>query len=255
MPLELVTIPCLKDNYAYLAYDRVSGQTACIDVPDAGAVLAELDSRGWRLSAILITHHHGDHTDGVAEVKRATGACVLGNGADKARLPPLDWAFGPGDKVAIGQSAGVVIDVSGHTLGHVAFSFPDSGLAFTGDSLMAGGCGRLFEGTAAQMWDSLSRLARLPPQTRICSGHEYTAANLRFAATLEPASAPLMSRMQRVAEARAEGRPTVPSILSDELETNPFLRAGLPEMKALLGMEAAPDAEVFAELRSRKDRF
>ena len=255
MPLELVTIPCLKDNYAYLLHDAESGDTALIDAPEAAPILAALKSRGWALRQILITHHHYDHIDAVPAIVEATSADILGAEADAHRLPPLTRPLIEGDVVQVGQEYGHVIDVPGHTLGHIAFHFPDSALAFTADSLMAGGCGRLFEGTPDQMWASLSKLAALPPETLICSGHEYTAANLRFAATVDPENAALKARIARVALANSENRPTVPSRLSGELATNPFLRAHLPHIKASLGMPHATDAESFAELRRRKDSF
>ncbi len=255
MTLELITIPCLKDNYAYLIHDAASGQTAVVDVPDAAPILAALTARGWSLSQILITHHHWDHIDGVAALQAATGARIAGNGADAHRLPPLDVVLSEGATVGIGAEVGHVIDVPGHTLGHIAFHFPASGLAFTADSLMAGGCGRLSEGTPDQMWSSLSKLAALPPETLICSGHEYTTANLRFAATIDPDNAALAARIARVAVARNENRPTVPSRLSGELATNPFLRAALPHIKARLGLPDATDAASFAEIRARKDTF
>ncbi len=255
MPLELVTLPCLTDNYTYLLHDAASGATAVVDVPDAAPVLAELARRDWRLTDILLTHHHDDHIAGVAALRAATHAKVWGSEADRHRLPRLDWSLWAGDRVSVGAEEGVVIDVPGHTVGHIAYHFPLSGLAFTGDSLMAGGCGRLFEGTPQQMWASLQKLAALPPETLICSGHEYTASNLRFAASIEPANPALAARTLRVGIARGEGRPTVPSRLSGELATNPFLRAALPEVKAAMSMPDAPDAEVFAAIRARKDRF
>ena len=255
MALELVTIPCLKDNYAYLLHDAGSGVTALVDAPEAAPILEALKARGWKLSVILITHHHSDHIDGVAEIVAATGAQVIGAAADAHRLPKLDRAVKEGDAVAVGGEVGHVLDVSGHTLGHIAFVFPEAGLAFTADSLMAGGCGRLFEGAPGLMWASLSKLAALPGETLICSGHEYTASNLRFAATIEPDNAALQARIVRVAAAREKGEATVPSLLSEEMATNPFLRASLPGVKAGVGMAGAGDAEVFAEIRARKDKF
>lgn len=255
MALELVTIPCRTDNYAYLVHDAASGQTAVIDAPDAAPILAALQSRGWQLSDILITHHHDDHIAGVERLRAATGAMVLGAAADAHRLPPLDYALTEAASFAIGTEKVRVIDVPGHTVGHIAFHFPDSRLAFTADSLMSGGCGRLFEGTPGQMWQSLQKLAALSPDTLICSGHEYTSSNLRFAATLEPGNAALMSRIERVAAARAADQPTVPVDLQTELDTNPFLRARLPALKAAVGLPDADDAIVFAEIRARKDRF
>ncbi|MCW3782699.1 hydroxyacylglutathione hydrolase [Defluviimonas salinarum] len=255
MPLEIVTVPCLSDNYAYLAHDVATGATAVVDVPEAAPILNALSARGWRASHILITHHHGDHIDGVPSLAAATGARVIGAAADAHRLPPLDEAVTAGDTVRIGMCRGTVIDVSGHTIGHIAYHFADSGIVFTGDSLMALGCGRLFEGTAHQMWDSLCKLAALPPETLVCSGHEYTQSNARFALTIEPGNAALAARAKSVDAARAKGRATVPSTLAEELATNPFLRARLAEVKTALGMQGAGDAEVFAEIRARKDRF
>jgi len=255
MPLEIVTVPCLSDNYAYLAHDPATGETAVVDVPEAAPIRAALAERDWQLGTILITHHHADHVDGVEDLRRETGARVVGARADAHRLPPLDTAVAEGDSVAVGAETGEVIDVSGHTVGHIAFHFPASHAVFTADSLMALGCGRVFEGTAPMMWESLSKLAALPGDTLVYSGHEYTAKNAEFARTIEPDNAQLKSRCEAVEAARADGRPTVPSKLSEERATNPFLRAALPEVKTAIGMTDAADAEVFAEIRKRKDRF
>jgi hydroxyacylglutathione hydrolase len=255
MPLEIVTVPCLKDNYAFLANDAATGATAVIDVPEAAPILNALAAHRWKASHILITHHHDDHIAGLRALAAATGARVIGAAADAHRLPRLDEALRDGDTIRIGMDEGKVIDVPGHTVGHVAYHFPASRLVFTGDSLMALGCGRVFEGTMPQMWLSLSKLAALPPDTLVCSGHEYTQSNARFALTVEPDNPALQARAAAVAAARAEGRPTVPSRLSDELATNPFLRAGRAEVKRAMAMEAAPDAEVFAAIRGAKDRF
>jgi hydroxyacylglutathione hydrolase len=255
MTLEIVTVPCLTDNYAYLAHDPATGATAVIDVPAAAPLLNALRDRGWKASHILITHHHDDHVVGVPALAAATGARVIGAAADAHRLPRLDEAVSPGDAIRIGMDEGTVIDVSGHTIGHVAFHFPASKAVFTADSLMALGCGRLFEGSAPQMWESLSRLARLPGDTKVFSGHEYTASNARFALEIDPGNTDLKARAKAIAIARERNQPTVPSLLSEELATNPFLRAALPELKAQLGLANADDAEVFAEIRRRKDRF
>lgn len=255
MPLELVTIPCRSDNYAFLLHDTDSGQTALADAPEAAPIIAELDRRGWTLNEIWITHHHGDHVEGVEELRGRYGAQVTGAERDVKRLPPLDRSVGDGVKFDFAGHEVRVMDVSGHTVGHLAYYVPDAGAAFTGDSLMALGCGRLFEGTAAQMWTSLSKLAALPPETLICSGHEYTQANARFALTIEPDNEALISRKRDIDAARAAGRPTVPSRLGEELATNPFLRAGLPEVQEALGMSGDDPSEVFAEIRGRKDRF
>jgi hydroxyacylglutathione hydrolase len=251
MPLILETIPCLSDNYAYLIHDPETGDTALIDAPEAAPILARLAALGWRLGQILITHHHSDHIDGVAEIVLATGAQVLGARADVHRLPPLTRSLQEGDTVQVGGSTGVVLDVSGHTIGHIAFHFAADHLVFTADSLMAGGCGRLFEGTPDLMWASLQKLAVLPAQTWVCSGHEYTQSNLAFAAHVDADNPALIARIERVVLARAAGRPTVPSRLSGELATNPFLRA--VALKSSLG--ATDDAQAFAILRQMKNIF
>ena len=253
--LDLVTVPCLADNYAYLIHDPDTGQTAVIDVPEPGPILAALNAHQWRLTEILITHHHDDHIQGVDVLRAQTGAMVLGAAADAHRLPRLDLALDEHSSFSVGSEFARVIDVPGHTIGHIAFHFPGSRLAFTADSLMAGGCGRLFEGTPRQMHASLAKLAALPPDTLICSGHEYTTANLRFAATLEPDNPRLISRIAEVAERRARGIPTVPVPLEEELATNPYLRAHLPALKAAVGLPDADDVTVFAEIRARKDKF
>jgi hydroxyacylglutathione hydrolase len=255
MPLQIVTVPCLSDNYAFLAHDPATGATAVIDVPEAGPILAALEARGWTLSDVLLTHHHWDHVDGLSELLAKAPARVIGAAADAHRLPALDVALEIGDTVRIGAEEGEVMDVSGHTVGHVAFHFPQSRVAFTADSLMTLGCGRVFEGTMAQMHDSLGKLADLPPDTVICSGHEYTEKNAKFALTVDPGNPKLISRVAEVTRRRSAGEPTVPSTLAEELETNPFLRATDPDIQGHLGMVGADPAEVFAEIRARKDRF
>lgn len=255
MTLEFETVACLSDNYAFVVHDPDTGATAVVDVPEAQPILDALNRRGWTLSDVLLTHHHADHVQGLSELLESAPALVTGAAADAHRLPPLDIEVREGDVVKIGNEAGAVIDVSGHTVGHIAFHFPASNLAFTADSLMALGCGRVFEGTMPQMWESLSKLAALPEDTVICSGHEYTANNAKFALSIEPDNPRLISRTNAVEEARAKGKPTVPSVLREELETNPFLRAGDPGLQAAIGMSGADPAEVFAEIRARKDRF
>lgn len=256
MPLEIITIPCLSDNYAYLAHDAQSGDTAVIDIPEAAPILKAAAKRGWKITHVLITHHHWDHVGGLDEVLATfPDARVFGARADLERLPPLHVALDEGDTVSIGAETGTVMDVSGHTLGHIAYYFADSDVVFTADSLMALGCGRVFEGTKPQMWESLSKLAALPGNTVVCSGHEYTQANARFALTIEPDNPALISRCKEIDAARAAGNPTVPSLLSVELDTNPFLRAAIPSLQRHLGMDGADPSQVFAEIRSRKDNF
>ncbi len=255
MTLQILTIPCLSDNYAYLAHDPATGQTAAVDVPEAGPLLRALADKDWTLSHVLITHHHGDHIDGLAELLATAPAQVIGAAADAHRLPPLDTTVSEGDTVTIGDQVGYVMDVSGHTIGHIAFHFPESRAAFTADSLMGLGCGRVFEGTKPQMWASLQKLAALPAETAIYSGHEYTQSNAKFALSVDPSNPALISRAEAVDAARAKGQPTIPSTLAEELATNPFLRATDPDIQANLGMTGADPADVFAEIRTRKDCF
>ena len=255
MALEIVTVPCRSDNYAYLVHNSETQETAIIDLPEAAPLLEALDARGWTPSVAVITHHHGDHVEGLPGIKAKFDLKVIGAAADAHRLPPLDHEVSEGDQITLCGFNAQIIDVSGHTVGHMALYMPDAEAAFTADSLMALGCGRVFEGTMEQMWTSLSKLAALPPDTNIYSGHEYTAANAKFALTIEPGNAKLLSRIKDISEKRAKSVPTVPSRLSLELDTNPFLRASEPSVKESLGMEGAQDADVFAEIRKRKDSF
>lgn len=248
MPLELVTLRCLRDNYAYLLHGPAG--TVLIDAPEAMPILTEIEAQGWGLDAILLTHHHDDHIGAVAEIVAATGARVIGNAGDARRLPPLDIAAMPGEPLEVLGESVTVLDVSGHTIGHVAFHFPQSRMAFTADSLMAMGCGRLFEGDAAMMWESLSRLNALPAETLICSGHDYCAANGTFALSVDAGNTALQERLDAVAQSQ---QPCSPATLAEERATNPFLRVN--ELRDPLGMQGATDAEVFARLRKLKDEF
>ncbi|MEM8774403.1 MAG: hydroxyacylglutathione hydrolase [Pseudomonadota bacterium] len=255
MSLLIETVPCLSDNYAFLAHDPATNETAVVDVPEAKPILARLAEKGWVASKVIITHHHADHVQGLTELLQQHSAQVIGSAADADRLPPLDIRVSEGDTVKIGTFEGHVLDVSGHTLNHLAFHFPLGNVVFTADSLMALGCGRVFEGTMEQMWGSLSKIAALPPETLVCSGHEYTAANGQFAITIDPENKDLLARVASIKEDRAANRPTVPSRLSLELATNPFLRPTDPSIQGHLGMVGAHPAEVFAEIRRRKDAF
>ncbi|KXF91130.1 hydroxyacylglutathione hydrolase [Phaeobacter inhibens] len=255
MPLEIVTLPCLSDNYAFLLHNAETGRTALVDAPEAAAIRSELERRGWGLDQILLTHHHWDHIDGVADLRTAYDPRVIGASADAHRLPDLDLAVAEGDSfTCLGEEVSV-LDVSGHTIGHIAFHIPSAAAVFTADSLMALGCGRLFEGTPDQMWQSLQKLAALPGETTVYSGHEYTQSNALFALTIEPDNAALQHRCKAIDAARAKGEATVPSQLQEELDTNPFLRAHLDSLKQAVGMTGASAAEVFAEIRARKDKF
>ncbi len=253
MSLETVVIPCLQDNYGYILRDSATGKVAIVDAPEAQPLAAALDSRGWKLDLILLTHHHDDHIQGVPPLVARYGAKVVGAAADRHRLPKLDIEVKEGDEVALGESVARVLDVSGHTAGHIAYSFP--GHVFTADSLMALGCGRLFEGTALQMWGSLSKLMALPAATLVYSGHNYGVSNGRFALSIEPGNAALKARIAEIEAKNAKGEPICPVTLEEELATNPFLRAKRPEVKAAIGLDGADDAAVFAEIRKRKDNF
>lgn len=246
MTLEVRQFACLSDNYGFLVRDAASGRTACVDTPDADAVLAELDRAGWGLDLILNTHWHPDHAGGNAKVKAATGATIVGP-AEVTRIAPLDRQVGDGDVVDLGQTRFEVIACGGHTLGHVAYVSTKAHTAFVGDTLFALGCGRLFEGDAAQMWASLQRLAALPDETVVYCAHEYTAANARFALSVDQSEA-LRARAAQVFAARERGEPTVPTTIAQEKATNPFLRAPLL-------VAAASPAEAFAKVRAAKDGF
>lgn len=251
----LVTIACLSDNYAFLLHEKATGAVALIDVPEAAPIKAELAARGWSLDQIWLTHHHDDHVQGLKSLQAAFPAPVYGAADDSHRLPPLDVALKDGDSFSLGQTNVDVIDVSGHTIGHIAFYVLDAQAAFTADSLMALGCGRLFEGTPAQMHASLGKMAHWPDDIQICSGHEYTAANARFAVTVDPDNTALQQRVRDIETIRAQGGFTVPSTMGLERATNPFLRSHDPALRAAIGMAQASDAEVFGEVRGRKDRF
>jgi len=257
MPLTILTVPCLSDNYAYLIHNAATGDTAVVDVPEGAPILAALAAQGWRLTDVLLTHHHWDHIDGLPDLLAGlqTPPRIWGAAADAHRLPPLSHALHDGETVTLCGEDVQIFDVSGHTLGHIAFHFPVTQALFSGDSLMVMGCGRLFEGTPAQMWTSLQKLAPLPGETQLFSGHEYTASNIRFALALEPTHPGLILLSQHVADQRAAGLPTVPSTLAQERKTNPFLRAPSPDMKAALDMTRAADVDVFTEIRARKDKF
>lgn len=254
MSVEVVLVPCLADNYAVLVHEPATGATAVVDAPAAAPILGALAARGWRLTDILLTHHHHDHIEAVPELVAATGAGVTGARADRHRIPGLDREVAEGDIVRLGALPLSVMETPGHTIGHIAYVAAEPAMLFCGDTLFSLGCGRLFEGTPAQMWQSLGRLAALPAATAVYCGHEYTQSNGRFALAVDPDNTALAARLAEVDRLRADGLPTVPSTIAGECATNPFLRAADPAIAARLGMAGAPPVEVFAELRARKNR-
>jgi hydroxyacylglutathione hydrolase len=253
--LEIELVPCLSDNYAYLVRDPDENFCAIIDPSEARPVQAALSARGWRLTHILNTHHHPDHTGGNARLKAEYGAKVIGPEKDRARIPAMDEGVGEGRPFALGSHSSRVLEIPAHTRAHIAFAFEADGAVFTGDTLFAMGCGRLFEGTPEMMWQSLSKLMTLDDSMRVYCGHEYTLNNGRFALTLEPGNADLRTRMHEVEALRAVGAPTIPTTIGLEKRTNPFLRPNSPEIRRTLNMQEASDVAVFAEMRARKDRF
>jgi hydroxyacylglutathione hydrolase len=252
--LEIHQFPILGDNYGVLIRDTATGAVASIDCGDAAGIAAELAHKKWTLTHILTTHHHGDHTDGNLELKRQTGCTITGPRAEAARIPGIDTQVGGGDTFMFGSQTVHVLDTPGHTLGHISFHIPDAQAAFVGDTLFALGCGRVNEGTMEMMWTSLARVAALPPATMIYAGHEYTAANARFALTIEPENAALQARALEITALRAAGKPTLPTRIDVELATNPFLRVASPAIRARLGMTGAKDWQIFGEIRERKNR-
>lgn len=253
--LEVQMFPCLEDNYGYLVHDAASGVTAAIDTPDPDAILRALAERGWRLTHILNTHHHADHAGGNLRLKAETACQVIGPRADAARIPGIDVQVGEGDVLALGSHRVEVYETPGHTRGHIVYLFPDQRVAFVGDTLFAMGCGRLFEGTPEQMWRSLGKIMAWPDDTKLYCAHEYTAANARFALTVEPNNAALQARALEVARLRAERLPTIPTTVGAEKATNPFLRAASPDLRRTVGVLDADDVAVFARTRALKDRF
>lgn len=246
---------CLQDNFGVLLHDETTGATASIDAPEAEPVLAALKEKGWRLTDILVTHHHKDHIGGVDELKRAfPDARVVAPAADRARIPGADLYLNEGEEVRVGSLRGRVIETPGHTSGHIVYHFADARLLFAGDTLFAMGCGRAFEAPAQTLYASLRKLADLPDDTQVYCGHEYTLSNGRFALTVDPHNKALQARMAEVEKLRDQGLPTLPTTMGAERATNPFLRADDAGVRAAVAMPDAPAADVFAELRERKNR-
>ena len=251
--LEIYQFPCLSDNYGFLVHDSESGETACIDTPETAPILAALEKTGWTLTQIWNTHHHYDHAGNNEEIKRITRCTITGPAGEADKIPAIDRAVDDGDTVMLGVHEAHVLNVGGHTLGHIAFHM--EGHAFVGDSLFALGCGRVFEGTMAQMWESLQKLNALPDGTQIYCAHEYTTSNAAFAVTIDPDNEALSQRVAEINALRAANKPTVPTEIALERATNPFLRATDANVQARLNMSGASAVDVFAEIRARKDSF
>ena len=252
--LQIHQFPCLNDNYGYLVHDPASGETVAIDTPDGGKYLDEAEKLGWSITAIWNTHWHPDHAGGNQKIKQETGCTIIGPAGEASKIPGIDKAVSGGDRLGIGKFDVRVIDVPGHTLGHIAYHVPQAGVAFVGDAVFALGCGRVFEGDMAMMWDSMKAIKALPPETALYCAHEYTQSNARFAETVETENAALAAYIAEIDAKRSRGERTVPMSLARELETNPFLRADEPDLQAAMGHPGDAVA-TFAEIRGRKDRF
>ncbi len=255
MPAETRLFLCLKDNYGVLLHDPATGATAAIDAPEAAPIEAALKQTGWKLTDILVTHHHADHTGGIEALKAKHKCRVVAPAKEANKIPGVDETVSQGDSVSVGKLPGTVLDTPGHTLGHITYWFPQDHLAFVGDTLFSIGCGRVIEGTPEMMWKSLLKLRDLPNETLVYCGHEYTAANVRFALSIDAENPVLEARAVEVERQLAAGEPTIPVTIGDEKLANPFLRADVPDLAVDIGMAGKPAAQVFAEIRGRKDRF
>jgi hydroxyacylglutathione hydrolase len=255
MTVELRLIPCLSDNYAVLLHHADSKTTALIDAPEAEPILAALDKEGWKLTHILITHHHPDHVQGIAAIRKKFPVQVYGPRAEADRIPDISIKLGHHDVAEVGPLRANIIDTPGHTAGHIVYHFPKEQLLFSGDTLFALGCGRPFERPAEVLWQSLLKLRELPPETQIYCGHEYTLSNAKFSVTVDPNNAQLKERLKQIEASRAKGEPTVPSTMEEELATNPFMRADNPAVQEAVGMKGGDPGAVFTKLRELKNTF
>ena len=253
--VDIIQLPVLNDNFIYLIHEPVSGKSAVVDPAIAQPVLDTLSSKGWTLNYIFNTHHHWDHVGANLELKEKTGCLILASEADHSRIPGIDKGLKQGDKIKLGNQVANVIETPGHTLGHIVYHFPNSNALFCGDTLFSMGCGRLFEGSAEQMWHSLQQLKELPKETQIYCAHEYTLANSKFALTIEPYNQHLQQRIEQVKQLREHNKPTIPCTLELELATNPFLREDSSEIQKSIGMTGQPMVEVFRKIRKLKDNF
>lgn len=253
--MELSVIPCLSDNYAFLIHEHNNDLTAVIDTPDVRAIENALNERHWKLTHILNTHHHWDHAGGNLEFKKKTNCTIVGPRADAERIPGVDILVGEGDIYEFGDLRATVYDTPGHTKGHIVYHFADEGVAFVGDTLFAMGCGRLFEGTPEQMWESLQKISQWPDDTKIYCAHEYTQNNGNFALTVEPDNQDLINRMEKVNDLRSRGKPTIPTTIGLEKKTNPFLRPMSRNIQKSIHMQNAPLVDVFAKIRQLKNQY
>ena len=252
---DIVQLPARTDNFAVLVHDPESGATASIDTPDAVLIKAELEARGWRLTHILVTHKHQDHVEGINPLCQTYDVTVIGPQKSAAEIGLYDQTVADGDRLEFAGAEVQVIETPGHTLDHVSYYLPGQKLAFVADTLFALGCGKVFEGTPEMMWESLKKLRALPDDTVVYCGHEYTLANAEFAVSVEPDNAALAARVAEIRALRADGKPTLPTTIGREKQTNPFLRADDPALAGAVGMAGADPVAVFAEVRGRKDRF
>ncbi len=255
MPAQTHLFLCLTDNFGVLLHDSQTGATASIDAPETAPIEAALQKTGWRLTDILVTHHHADHTQGIAALKDHHHCRVTAPRQEAKRIAHADETVGGGDRVRVGDLEGRVIDTPGHTAGHISYFFPADNLAFVGDTLFSIGCGRVLEGNAEMMWNSLLKLRDLPDETQFYCGHEYTAANIRFAKTIEPRNKALAERADDVSKLTAAGKFTIPATIGAEKAANPFLRADDADVAQSVGLAGKPASQVFAEIRERKNRF
>jgi len=254
MTAEIRLFSCLSDNFGYLIHDPATGATASIDAPEAGPIIQALQREGWTLTDILVTHHHADHVGGIAELKTTYNCRVVAPFDNGAAIPLVDVRVKDGDTVKVGNLSARVLETPGHTLDHISYMFDAERALFCADTLFSIGCGRVFEGTYPMMWESLLKLRALPNDTRIYCGHEYTASNVKFALGIEPDNPALKARAEEVARQRAANQPTVPTLIRDEKEANTFLRADVPSVAAALGMTGRSPADVFGEIRERKNK-
>lgn len=253
--LEIVQIPVLNDNYVYLIHEPESRQTAVVDPAVYQPVIEALEQRNWKLTYVLNTHHHWDHVGANLELKQLTGCQVVGSASDRHRIPGIDISLDDGDQFDLGHQTARIISTPGHTSGHIVYYFCEGNALFCGDTLFSMGCGRLFEGSAEQMWQSIQKIKALPPETQLYCAHEYTLSNARFALTLEPNNEKLITKVEQAEQLRKENLSTIPSILSEELETNPFLRENSKEIQQMINVENHSPAQIFKKIRQLKDTF